>query len=139
MSLNTPPNPGFYPGAGQATLINANSQITLLSSQRIGAGSPGKASIAVQLERQKSAFYPFGFAIEVAFSGAPGAFEIDVQGAETDADANYCTLGTAITSVASSKNGTVGRFEGVNLYPSFVRIFVKTLGNDVNLTAVITR
>jgi hypothetical protein len=126
----------FYPGTGLAVLINTNSQVFLFNAERIGAGTPSKASVAFQLERQKSAAYPFGFAVEIAFSGAPGTFEIDVQGAETDKDANYCTIGSTVTAVNSSN---VCRFEGVSLYPKYVRIFVKTLGNDVTLTAVLTR
>jgi len=107
-----------------------------MTLERTGAGSPAYASIAFMLERQKSAAYPFGFAIEVWFSGAPGTFEVDAQGAETDQDSHYCTLGTAITAVNASN---VARFEGVNLYPKFVRVFVKTLGNDVLTSAVLTR
>lgn len=126
-----------YPGSAKATIINANTQVFLFNNERTGPGSPiNKASIACQLERQKSASYPFGFAVEIAFSGAPGTFEADVQGAETDADANYCNLGTPITAVNA---GNVGRFEGVAVYPKFVRVLVKTLTNDVNTTVVLTR
>jgi hypothetical protein len=126
----------FYPGAGKAALLRANRQGALFTNDRPGPGTPNKASVAFELERVKSASYPFGFAMEFAFSGAPGGFEIDVQGAENDQDANYCQLGTAITTVNANN---VCRFEGVNLYPSFVRAFVKTLGNDVQVTGVVTR
>ena len=137
MPGSPPPTPGFYPGSGQATLINANQQIVLFNTTgRFGAGSPGKATIAVQLERQKSAAYPFGFAIEIACTAAPGTSEFEVHGAETDADANYVKMGTSITTFNTSN---VGRFEGVSLYPKFVRVNCKTLGNDVTVTILITR
>lgn len=133
----------FYPGSAKATLIYPNQQLYLFGSQagggeRTGAGTPNKASIAALLSRgqQAQGGFPFQFAIELTFSGAPGTFEVDIQGSETDTDASYCLLGTAITAVNSSN---VARFEGVNFYPRFVRVFVKTLGNDVNTTAVITR
>lgn len=125
----------FYPGSGQAKLINTNTQKFLFQTDRVFANSV-KSSIAFMLERQKSAFYPFGFAVEITFGGTPGAFEVDIQGAETDQDANYCLLGTAVTAVNTSN---VARFEGVNLYPKFVRAFVKTLTNDVPVTALLTR
>lgn len=126
----------FYPGSGQAGLVNEGSQVSLFSNDRPGAGSPNKASPAFQLERLKSAFYPWGFAMEFTFSGAPGTFEIDVQGAEVDKDANYNTIGTAVTAVNSNN---VARFESTTLFPKFVRAFVKTLGNDVQISGVLTR
>lgn len=127
----------FYPGSGKATIINANTQVFLFNNERTGPGTPiNAASIACQLERQKSASYPFGFAVQVSFSGAPGVFEVNVQGSEIDADANYCNLGTPITAVNA---GNTARFEGVAVYPKFVRVFVKTLTNDVNTTAILTR
>jgi hypothetical protein len=47
----------------------------------------------------------FGFAVDGKFSGAPGAFEVDVQCAEIDADANYQTLsGFNITTVDATNN-----------------------------------
>lgn len=125
-----------YPGAGQATLVNANQQVVLMNAERTGTGTPNYASVAFNLERQKSSFYPWGFAIEIVFSGAPGTFEVDVQGAETDTDANYCLLGTAVSSVNSSN---VCRFDNTTTWPKFVRIFVKTLTNDVLTSAVLTR
>ena len=134
--LVQPPNPGLYPGTGLATLLNTNTQVFLFVNQPIAAGSPGVSSIAVQLERQKSSSYPFGFAIEILFSGAPGTFEVDVQGAEQDQNISYCLLGTKITTVNGSN---VARFEGVSLYPKFVRVNVPTMGNAVNMTALITR
>lgn len=128
----------FYPGSGKAKLINANDQVLLFNADRPGPGTPNKASIAVLLARgqQAQGGFPFQFAVELSFSGAPGTFEVDIQGSETDTDASYILLGTAITTVNSSN---YARFDGVSFYPRFVRAFVKTLGNDVTVTAVITR
>ena len=126
-----------YPGTGLASMLNAGQQATVINNERAGAGTPNYASAAVLLERQKSSFYPWGFAVEVAFTGAPGTFEVDVQGAEVDQDSHYILLGTAITAVNANN---VGRFDNVTtVYPKFVRVFIKTLGNDVYTTAIITR
>jgi len=128
----------FYPASGKATLLNANGQAFVFNNERVGAGTLNKASIGVLLARgqQAQGGFPFEFAVELSFSAAPGVFEVNVQGSETDTDGSYCLLGTAITAVNGSN---YARFEGVNFYPRFVRVFVKTLTNDVNVTAVITR
>lgn len=131
------PTPGFYQGPGQAFILDTNSQVTLLTTaSRIGAGTPNLATIAVQLNRIKASSYPFGFAVEIAFNGAPGTFEVDIQGAETDTANNYCKLGTGVTAVNGSN---VARFEGVSVYPKFVRVLFASMGNDVQANVVITR
>jgi hypothetical protein len=134
-----------YPGSGQATLLNANYQVFLIGGsgpqattpERIGTGTPNYSSIAVQLERQKSASYPFGFAIEGNFNAAPGSFEIDIQASESDVDASYIVIG----SITAINSNNYFRFDGVPsvAYPRFVRLNVVSLTNDVSLTARITR
>ena len=128
---------GAYAGTGKATLLNANQQAFFWSNERIAA-MVTLASVAFQLERQKAAAYPWGFAVEITFSGAPGTFEVDIQGAEQDQDASYILLGaTGITTVST---GNVARFEGLPYYPKFVRAFIKTKPtNDVNITGLLTR
>jgi hypothetical protein len=136
MALSPPGaiNPGQYPGSGQASLLRCNEQQVLWNSQSLVAGTT--TSIAVQLERLKSSFYPWGAAFEVSFAGAPGSFEIDIQFAEVDKDANYVTVGT-ITAVNSSN---VGRYDMPNtVYPKFVRGFCKTLTNPVTASLLVTR
>lgn len=128
-----------YAGAGKATLLNANTQKFLFgnSTSTKEPAVSGTASVAFQLERQKSAFYPWGWAAEFIFDAAPGTFEIDCQGAETDTDASYCNIGTAITAVNGSN---VCRFDsGVTLFPRYVRFLLKTVTNVVNVTGRITR
>ena len=130
-----PTNPGPYPGGGQAVLLRANEQQTLWLNQNLVAGTT--ASVAVQLERIKmSYYYPWGAAFQVAFSGAPGTFEIDIQFAEIDTDADYVTVGT-ITAVNASN---VGRYDMPNtVFPKFVRAFAKTFPNAVTATLVASR
>jgi hypothetical protein len=43
--------------------------------------------------------------MQVVFSGAPGSFELDFQESNTDADADYVTIGS-ITSVDSGNSAT---------------------------------
>jgi hypothetical protein len=91
--------------------------------------------VAFQLERVRSAHYPWGFSVEVAFSGPPGAFEIDVMVADTD-NPNYFISATNISAVNS---GNVGRVDVLNSWAKYVAVYVKTLSNAVAITAQITR
>lgn len=118
-----------YPGSGQATLLNANSQKLVFNAERVFAGS---ASIGVQLERQKSASYPFGASVELTFSAAPGVFQMDVQTADTDDDAHYVT----IQSIAVVNASNVARVELWNMYAKYIRTLLVTLTNSAVLTTV---
>lgn len=124
--------PGPYPGAGQANLLNANHQYFLFQNQRVLGGL---ASVAVQLSRLPFMCYPFGAAIQVEFSGAPGAFNIDVEGAEDDVASNY----VQITTISTVNASNVGRASIGFTYPKFVRVRVTSLANDVLATVIITR
>jgi hypothetical protein len=123
-----------YPGTGQATLLNCNTQKFFWSKERIPVGG---TSVAFELHRVRGNFYPWGAAIEVSFTGSPGAFEVDIQGAETDQDSNYVNLSNAVISVVNGNY--VGRYDLMNVYPKFVRLRINALTNDVNITAKITR
>ena len=124
--------PGFYPGPGQAQLLHVNQQAYLFQATRALAG---KKSIAVELERGNRGFYPWGAAIQVEFSGAPGTFEIDIEASEDDKEATYVSIVT-ITAVNSSN---AGRAAIGFTWPKFVRANVVALTNDVLTTLLITR
>lgn len=125
--------PGNYPGTGLAHLINCNHQYFLWQNQSVPAGT---ASVAVQLERQKSASYPFGFSFEVGFSASPGAFQVDFQFSDTDDDAHYVTR----SSMTSGLNASfVGRQEFPSVWAKFARAKMVTLTNAVNTTVQVTR
>jgi len=130
--------PGVYPGPGLASLLRANEQQYLFQQQLITAG---QASIAVQLERIKSAFYPNGASLQVWFTNAssvaadPGAFEFDAQVADVDADAQYANT-TGLTAVNA---GFSGRIELPLIYAKFLRVLAKTLTNAVYSNVLVTR
>lgn len=117
-----------YPGPGQARLIRVNNTEFLLNDEPVSAGL---ASVALQLDKLS---YPFGFAVEVGFSAAPGAFSLQVQGAERDLDSSYTQLG-AITAVNA---GNTARFDGGSSYPKFVRVLLAS-GGAGNITALLSR
>jgi hypothetical protein len=67
--------------------------------------TPAQAGQAFALAGPQSLNSSFGFAVDGKFSAAPGAFEVDVQIAEVDADANYQTAsGMNITTVDATNN-----------------------------------
>jgi len=128
-----------YSGINQATLLRENRQVFCWQNETVPVSAAnGSLSVAFQLERVRSVSYPWGFSVEVAFAGAPGAFEIDVMGSDTDNPAYYNKIGS-ITAVNATN---VGRFDGIgpNLtYPKYVALYMKTLGNSVTVTAQLTR
>jgi len=124
--------PGLYPGAGQAKLLDTNQQCFLLQNTRITAT---QASVAVQLARVKGQAYPFGAAIQVLFSGAPGTFEIDIEASEDDQDATY----VSIVTIVAVNSSNAGRASVGFTYPKFIRARVITLTNDVLTTLWVTR
>ncbi|HZP32679.1 MAG TPA: hypothetical protein VFB23_04875 [Candidatus Acidoferrales bacterium] len=81
---------------------------------------------------------PGGFSVTGFFSGAPGAFEIDVQVSDVDADAQYQTCANGnITSVDATNN--TFHFDGSTVLATFVRLLLRSRTNAVNVTADIRR
>lgn len=132
MPFQTLQAPGFYPGSAQATLLNMNRQAFLWQNMRV---LPTQASVAVQLSRMPRIAYPFGAAFQVKFSAAPGAFELDIEGAEEDVDGAYISVVTIIAVNASN----YGRASVGFTYPKFCRGRMVTLTNDVLTTLEVTR
>ena len=125
-----------YPGPNQAKLMRENTQVQLWQNDTVPAGVlNGSLSMAVQLERVRSAHYPWGFSVEVAFSGAPGVFEVDIMGADTDNANYYVTLRT----IAAVNAGNVGRVDILDTWVKYVALYMRTLPNAVTVTGQITR
>jgi hypothetical protein len=130
-----------YAGNDLATLLRNNQQAYLWQNELVTAGGAAtppsfvSLSLAFQLERINRSHYPWGLSFEAIFTGAPGAFEIDIMGANNDLYTNYVQLGT-ITAV----NGfNVGRWDmPTNVWPKYVAAYMKTLGNAVNVTLQVT-
>lgn len=76
--------------------------------------------------------------VEVSFSGAPGAFEIDIQSADTDT-ANAYIVEPTVGTITTVNTGNYARVE-LPVRARFVRLFVKAQpANVVTCTAKITR
>jgi hypothetical protein len=134
-----------YAGNGLAALLR-NDQQGILFSYNDGTITAKTLSVAFQLERINRSFYPWGLSLEVQFSANPGAFEIDLLGANTDVPANYTLLGSIATTNnaynSDSVNfpGWVGRYDmATNLWPKYVAGYVKTLTNAVNISLIVNK
>lgn len=74
--------------------------------------------------------------IDGKFSGAPGAFEVDVQVAAADADTNYQTCSNCnITTVDTTNNTWHLDYSG---NAKFVRLLMRSRTNSVTVTATVT-
>jgi hypothetical protein len=78
------------------------------------------------------------FSVDAQFSGAPGAFEVDVQVASKDSDTSYQTCSNCnITTVDSTNNTFTLQVPG-NMSP-FVRLLMRSRTNSVSIIARIKR
>lgn len=127
-----------YPGNDQAKLLRNNQQGFLWNQEPAPVGA---LSVAFELERINRSFYPWGVAFDVQFSGAPGAFEIDILGAQDDVGypnpGQYVVLGT----ITSANGSNCGRWDmPSNMWPKFVAAVIKSLaGSGLNTTLRVTR
>jgi nitrogenase subunit NifH len=70
---------------------------------------------------------------EILFAGVPGAFEVDIQEADTDEDAAYIAITNALVSAVNA--GNYARYDLSPIKARFVRAFMKTqTANAVNVT-----
>ncbi len=100
----------------------------------------GEASAAACIDTGGVRTGPPSVGVELQFSGAPGAFEVDVQEADTDADAFYVTPTNATYQITAVNAAT--QIARADLSPTggkFIRLYVKALANPVNLRAKLTR
>lgn len=118
---------------GKAESLLPGQQYYILNGTSI---TSGQSSAAVQIVRIPGTYYPWGVSIEISFSGDPGAFQIDVQTADTDSDTHYVTLASFTTGLNSS---FFGRIEIDTFWAEYLRLNVVTLTNAVTVTALVTR
>lgn len=117
--------------AGNATALAPGDQALAFSAENVKAALPASAAFATQ----RAGGQPYGESWELIFSAAPGAFQVDVQHADTDADVNYVTM----NSVTAVNTNQAARIELPACWSKFSRLKVVSLTNDVQLTARFTR
>jgi hypothetical protein len=117
-SLANPP--AIYPGDSYLAWNNEAPAVGSLSQEVAIAPVPGSTGNSL--------------AIEIAFSAAPGVFEIDLMTADTDVSTDYSQK-TVINGVDANN---VARAEVSGVVASFAALQLVALANAVNITAKIT-
>jgi hypothetical protein len=123
----SPPN--FLPGA----LFPGDSTLLFNAEQ---PASP-QASVAVYLPVKEGGPAP-AISVEVLFSGAPGAFSVQVQEASTDADGFYITPAASAYTISAVNANNVARADFIPTGGGLVRVLL-TRTNAVNCTVKVQR
>jgi len=115
-----------------------NEQRNLWANENV---AEGELSVAFQISRVTSTYYPWGLSFEVIFSGDPGAFEIDIMGANSDNNFSYVQIGSITDASGSIVAGQfVGRWDmPSNIWPKFIAAYMKTITNAVKVNLEVTR
>lgn len=106
-----------------------------------GNATASTASQQVAIQRPYGAASGSKFVVELAFSGAPGTFEVDVQGAVTDVAAAYNLIGgadstqqfsTTSVKITAVNSGNYATFDFETNLP-FIRVAIVSITNSVTL------
>ncbi len=131
ISLSLPGDSCFLFGTLKAGATQLPITDTTVSGETPAAG---QASIAICLAAGDNQPAPM-VSLEGIFSGAPGTFEVDVQEADTDADAFYITPAAPAYTITALGNSTSNSFR-VDLQPTggkFMRAKLVSRANNVTL------
>jgi hypothetical protein len=119
---------------GQLTGLQPGDQQAVYNAESLTTGHASRAVVLVPDRGGDDGAAALSF--EVGFSGAPGAFTLQPQVADTDVDAAYIAVGSTITTVNA---GNYARQE-LNTNARFARVFVTLQpANAVTATVKITR
>lgn len=123
--------------ANPPSTLNSGDVITVWSAETPTAGT-GNASASQQVALViKGTRAGSPFSVDGKFSAAPGVFEVDVQVAATDADANYQTISNGAISTVDATNQTF-HLDAVQVNARFARLLMRTRTNAVSITATVT-
>ena len=126
--LMTPPVPTIACIGGDLPCVLFNSEVVVVNEASQAAALVNAQGVIGEI---------ISFGATIKFSGAPGAFQINVQVADSNAsDGNYITI-DQITAVDPVNFNYRADYSGVNA--KLVRFKVVALANSVTLYAAITR
>lgn len=129
---------GVYASDRYKQSLLPGQEITLFSAEQPAAGvaDGSSCSFSVAIPRSPNGALA-GLNVELHFSAAPGAFQVDVQGANDDVNANFTLItGANVTAVDAV---TFNARSDISTSAGFVRFFIKSRTNAVNLTARLRR
>jgi hypothetical protein len=130
--------PAYVPTPPPPYSIGPGESVQVWNAETPAAGAGGaSASQQVALVRVPGE-NGTSFSVDGYFSGAPGTFEIDVQAAANDIDAQYQTVASGNLTTVDAVNQTF-HFAANAENARFVRLLMRTRTNAVNVTATIKR
>ena len=123
--------------AGSPLGLGTGQVVTVWNAETPTAGNGGvSASQQVSLNpAQGKAGTPFS--VDAKFSGAPGAFEVDVQVAAVDSDTNYQTCSNCNVTTVDGTNNTF-HLDATLVNARFARLLMRSRANAVSITATFT-
>lgn len=130
-----------YKDAGHATLLAPGTCVTLVGDTTLANPTGAEQPAATYRSRQiavpgTTAFLKPEISFEVTFAGNPGAFQYEVQDADTDTSATYVpTISGVKTTCPISDGGTyVCNWKFSPWRGNFASIYVRTAAAAVNVT-----
>lgn len=126
-NTQNPPN-SLAPGDLPLTLINSGDAAAVI---KLGAFAAQQFVVTGERPRTASRLRFRG-----VFSAAPGAFEVDIQEADADANNNYVSIaGASATAVDANQQFYVDVIDAA--VGPFFRPYIKSLANSVTLTLTV--
>lgn len=120
---------------GQPPSIAPGDSYQVWNAEQPAPGN-GNASASQEVALTSAGGVGNGISASGFFSGAPGAFEVDIQVSDVDADADYQTLAGGNITTVDAVNNTF-HFEDPYCCAKFVRGLMRSRGNAVNVTLYI--
>jgi hypothetical protein len=128
--------PAYGDPAFKPKNFTPGTKVEVWKLEKPGKGAPVANAACVPMALPRG-LLPVCFAVEIEFSAAPGAFSLDVELADTNAEKYYVKRAPAITAVSAT--GFVARVEVTNVVAKYVRLKMGTVtANDVTITARIS-
>lgn len=121
--------------AGPVRLAPGDSVFLFVGAQP----TPPQASIEVFIPQSTVGGTAPGVSFEALFSGAPGAFSLQLQEADTDADGFFITPTQAAYTVTTVNSNQVARSDLSPTGGKFLRVLLASRTNAVNLTVKLSR
>jgi len=128
---------GVY-NANPASTVNVGDIFTAWSAETPTPGNgtvSASQQVGIPLNNQQGKTP--GFSVDGKFSGAPGAFEVDIQVAAVDSDTSYQTCSNCNITTVDAVNFTF-HLDATLVKSRFVRLLMRSRTNAVSITATVT-
>jgi hypothetical protein len=123
--------------AGSSLNLNPGQSVIVWNAETPTPGN-GTTAASQQVSLSSGQGINTPFSVDGHFSGAPGAFEVDVQVASADNDTDYQTCSGCNVVAVDATNNTF-HLDAGQAVTRYVRLLMRTRTNAVSITARINR